>query len=539
MNHLHFKELHLKNFATFVDQRVQFDPHFNCIIGETGSGKSLLADAIQIILGSRGDKSYIRKHTDFCVLEAELLCEDASVIQYLTNKGFPCENNSIYIKRIINAEGPSKSYINGSYCSSQILKDFSKRHIDLVGQFHNQKLLSPNYQLKLIDNFVKTDTLTKYNKEFSTFIDLKNEKEGLEKEFTQFTEQESFFRFQLTELEEIQNLISNEGTLLKEKDAILLKQSNVKNREELKHLLVNEAGNGLDQALARLTKLVQTEDKLNQKYHNSLSQFQSVLNDLSFDVNQEDDNFDEAELDRVLGDLDSIQKLKRKHKCEAVELITKYKSLKNNLNNIDQFHERLDKIDLLIKNQNNICKKLAGQLHKKRVLAANDIGKQLNKMLAELNMKGCTVNLNLDLLEELTQNGLSKLEFLIETNPGEGFHSLSKIASGGELSRILLCLRRAVASKDSISIFFFDEIDTGIGGNTAKKIGRALASIAEPGQVIAITHLPQIAQYANLLVDVKKTHQKSENKLRTVSEIEIFGQEHLQQKVREMVPLDI
>ena len=110
MNHLHFKELHLKNFATFVDQRVLFDSHFNCIIGETGSGKSLLADAIQIILGSRGDKSYIRKNTDFCILEAELLCEDASVIDYLTQKGFPCENSSIYILSLIHISEPTRPY---------------------------------------------------------------------------------------------------------------------------------------------------------------------------------------------------------------------------------------------------------------------------------------------------------------------------------------------------------------------------------------------------------------------------------------------
>ena len=498
-----------------------------------------MADAIQIILGSRGDKSYIRKNTDFCILEAELLCNDKGVIKYLEQKGFPCENSSIYIKRIINADGPSKSYINGSYCSSQILKEFSKRHIDLVGQFHNQKLLSPNYQLRLIDHFLDSSLLSSYDESYTKLVELRNEKEQLHKNFAQFTEQEAFFRFQLTELEEIQDLITKEDQLLKDKDSIIEKQNNAKNREELKHLLFNESGQGLDQQVNRLSKLIQTEENLNTKYRTSLTQIQDIINDISFHINQSDNDFDEENLNKILSSLDSIQKLKRKHRCEANELLIKYKSLKNKLEDIDKFHERLDRIDQLINKQQSIAMDVAKSLHKDRLIAAKKISKQLNKMLSELNMKGCSVNLKLDLLTELSTHGLSKLSFLIETNPGEGFHNLSKIASGGELSRILLCLRRAVASKDSISIFFFDEIDTGIGGNTAQKIGRALASIAEAGQVIAITHLPQIAQYANLLVDVKKTHQKSENKVRTFSEIEIFEQDHLQQKVREMVPLEI
>ena len=539
MNHLHFKEIHLKNFATFENERVRFNPSFNCIIGETGSGKSLVAEAIQIILGARVEKNFIRKGTKFCVLEAELACNDKSVINYLNEIGFPCENDSVYIKRIVNLEGPNKSFINGSYCSSQTLKDFSKRYIDLVGQFQNQKLLSPSYQLKLVDHFINSKVYESYLKEFKQLSIFNDKKETLQKDFEHSSDQEDFLRFQVTELEKVQDILSEEALLIKEKDRFLIRQNDLKTKEEITQILSGDNGSGVEDSLNRLAQLIKADSKLKAKYENSLESSIALINDINYEVNNKEDDFDDSRLSEILDDLDRIQKLKRKHNCNADELIEKLQSIQLKLTIINSYRTNLEKVEQDILLQTETCNKLASKIHKQRIDSSIEISKKLNIMLAELNMKGCKVKIELQLLDHLTTTGKSKLNFMIETNPGEGFYNLNKTASGGELSRILLCLRRVIASKDSISIFFFDEIDTGIGGQTAKKIGAALASIAETGQVIAITHLPQIAQYTNLLIDVQKSHKKASDGLRTISCIETFTAKGLERKVKEMVPLDI
>jgi DNA repair protein RecN (Recombination protein N) len=512
---------------------------YNCIIGETGSGKSLVADAIQIILGARVEKNFIRRDTSFCVLEAELTCHDDSVLNYLNEKGFPCENNSVFIKRIVNLEGPNKSYINGSYCSSQILKEFSKRYIDLVGQFHNQKLLSSTYQLKLIDHFVPEKSLISYKSDFENLQKLIEKREALEEDFNQSSDQEDFLKFQAKELEKVQSLLTDEKNLLKEKESFLQAQKELKVNTEIADILSEDSNGGIESSLNKLKHLIGNEEALKAKYYSAIEQFVSTVNDLSFDINNTESEFDEARLSEVLDGLDKIQKLKRKHDCDADGLIDKLKNIQQKLTIIDSYNSNREKLNKQIELQTHVCDDLAIKLHKQRIKSAEEISSKLNKMVSELNMKGCKIQINLNLTDELGPSGRSKLKFLIETNPGEGFHELQKIASGGELSRILLCLRRVIASKDSISVFFFDEIDTGIGGETAKKIGLALSSIAQTGQVIAITHLPQIAQFTNLLIDVQKTHLEDEKNMRTVSSIQTFTSKDLGEKVKNMISLDI
>ena len=535
MNHLHFKEIRLKNFATFEDQTFKFNSSFNCIIGETGSGKSLVAEALQIILGARGDRSYIRKNTDFCVLEAELHCKDDSVKSYLEDKGYPFENDSIYIKRIINSDSPNKSFINGSYCSSTILRDFSRRHIDLVGQFQNQKLLSSNYQLKLLDFFVDFKLLKNYSSKYEELVSLKEKLEETKLAFAEISEQKDFIEYQVNELSQVLSLIEEEENLLKQKEDIIENQNKSKVEQQINELISSEQG--LENNLNLLEKLLSSYPDLHNQFAENFNSFKSFLTDLSYSISKNMGEYNEEDLDKVLDSLDKIQKLKRKHNCTTEELQGKYQALNSKLDLAKDFELNIIKIQDSIKDIENSCFTIADKIHTQRAKVSKNISDKLNTHLQNLNMKGCQINIKLTKGESLSSRGISSLKFLIQTNLGEGFHELSKTASGGELSRVLLCFRQVIASKDSISVFFFDEIDTGIGGQTALKIGAALADIAEKSQVIAITHLPQIAQYTNLLIDVHKTQKKEKKEVRTISQIKTYKDSELNQKVREMIPL--
>lgn len=523
----HLKNLIIQNFATFKNQNIRFRPGLNAIIGETGSGKSLVLDALQLILGGRADKKIVRRETDFALIEASFTCHDDKVKSFLESEGFPLEGSEIVIKRLIYKNGTTKTYINHLSCTVSFLSSFARKFIDLVGQFENQKLLSESYRLHLVDHYAKQlDQVHLFQEEIRYFRALKKEQEELVQSKSQREQRLDYLNFQLQEIEKLNPSSQDEEDLLKKKNILMNLEKTQKFCFQVKECF--EGGEGQTGILGQLkfiSHIFHKNPDLFQDQVESLSDVDDRLHTLLSEIEKKL-NFeaDPGEIDGVLDRLDVYQKLKKKFggSVEAI-LQTQVDFLKEKslLEGLETNFEELDQ------KMNASQKKLTGLatgLHKTRVSFAKKLSASLTEKVRELKMNGATIKLDLEVMDEMTETGHTRVHFLAETNPGEGFFKIKDVASGGELSRILLSLRQILSSHDSISIFLFDEIDTGIGGETANCIGKALSEVAAHGQVIAITHLPQIAQFAESLIVVQKDIQASDKEARTESTVkEVIG----------------
>lgn len=535
---LYLKSLNLQNFATFENQEIHFDIKFNAIVGETGSGKSLILDALQIIFGARADKKLIRKNAEFASIEAVFSSDDPSIKKYFHEIGHPFDGNEIVVKRIIFANESSKSYLNFQSCSASLLSSFAKRFVDLVGQFENQKLLSEDYQLILLDSYAGLDQdiqdyqtlytqLSTFKKDFNELIQEKNLR----------AQREDYVRFQLEELEKLTPSLEDEIELLKKKDLIL----NVEKRQQilgsLASAISDDEVNLLDLLKTCLNKADKSGGIVSEEITAKLYEVKALLEDVSYDLSKDlNATPDDENIEEIMDRLDTYQKLKRKFGGSTEEMIKTFAEFRAEL---DSFYQVDDKIALISKKINDLesrCQTFAEELHNIRKTRAEALSSELTVKVRDLKMNGATLKINVNRSENLTNKGFSKIDFIAETNPGEGFFKVKEIASGGELSRILLAVRQILSSNDTISVFLFDEIDTGIGGETAISIGKSLQSVAEYSQVLAITHLPQIASFATQIINVSKTTKTIDDQPRTVSIIDLAKGSERESFIRAMNP---
>jgi DNA repair protein RecN (Recombination protein N) len=505
-NKIILQTLNVQNFATFINETVHFTNGFNAIVGETGSGKSLILDALQLTFGARADKKMVRKDAEFASIETTFTCEDEKTREYFDQLGYPFDEE-IIIKRVIYPTGKSKSFLNYQSCPLAVLNQVTRKYIDLVGQFENQKLLSENYQLKLLDDFSETnDTYELYLEKYNELTKLQNQLTELHGQRDQYNERKDFIKFQIKELESLAPSLEREEELKKLKSDILNEENNKKTLEEINYLL-SESDHSVQTLLSRIEKLSDSLS-MNESLGDNLSKIISDVNDISYDLSKlESDDEHEISIDDVLNELDDYQRLKRKFNTDTEGLESVYQGYLAELESINNIDKDINKTIELIQSYSDDCYKMATTLHQKREKAASKLSKALTEKVHQLRMSGAVISLEVDKLDSLTSSGLTKLKFMAQTNPGEGFYAIKDIASGGELSRILLALRQVLSQTGSISVFLFDEIDTGIGGETALTIGKALKSVSTNSQVIAITHLPQIANASNFIIVVDKEQQ--------------------------------
>ncbi|MFZ4712994.1 MAG: DNA repair protein RecN [Bacteriovoracaceae bacterium] len=534
------KALTLHNFATFDNGQIHFDPGFNAIIGETGSGKSLILEALQLILGSRADKKLVRKDSEFSSIEASFSFVDDEIKTYFEEIGFPVENNEILIKRLIYKDGLSKSFLNYQSCSLATLTQVSKRFVDLVGQFENQKLLSETYQLSLLDHYAGLKKeLSNYQSSYLEFGKTKNNIEQLLVQGSLREQRIDFLKFQKDEIEKLNPSEEDEKNLSQEKFSYQNKEQKQLCLGTILGLL-SDNHDGKD-ALTFLKSARQIMDRnskiLNPQYLIDISDAILKIEELSFSCQKElEEESTEFDIDLIMEKLDLYNRIKKKFGPTIAHVKAQYQSMDEELNQLLHLEENLEdlhkKMDLL----HTQSKKFALTLHQKREIAAAALSSELTQLVRNLKMKGSTLKIQTELLNELGNSGLTGLKFIAETNPGEGYFKIKDIASGGELSRILLALRQVLASKDSISVFLFDEIDTGMGGETALCIGKSLKEVSINSQVIAITHLPQIAVHADKLILVSKDTIKDQK--RTVSRVSEVVGENRAKEISAMVPLN-
>lgn len=536
---LYLKSLNLQNFATFENQEIKFDIKFNAIVGETGSGKSLILDALQIIFGARADKKLIRKNAEFATIEAVFSTNDTKIKNYFNEIGHPFEGDEVVIKRIIFANESSKSYLNFQSCSASLLTSFSKRFVDLVGQFENQKLLSEDYQLILLDSYAGLSSdIVDYQNLYTQLASLKKDFSELLNEKNVRAQREDYIRFQIEELEKLSPSIEDEIELLRKKDMILNVEKRQSTLGSLASAISDDDVNLLSLLKICLNKAEKNPGIVSEETITKLYDVKSILEDVSYDLSKElNANFDEENIEEIIDRIDFYQRLKRKFGGTTEEMIKTYTEFRAEINSYSQVDEKIALVSKKINDLESRCATFAEELHKVRFQKSEELSIELTEKVRELKMNGASLKIVVHKADALGPKGFSRVDFIAETNPGEGFFKVKEIASGGELSRILLSIRQILSSNDTISVFLFDEIDTGIGGETAICIGKSLQSVSECSQVLAITHLPQIANFATQIINVSKNTKVIDDQPRTISFIDQVIGEKRSDVIRAMNPL--
>ena len=375
----------------------------------------------------------------------------------------------------------------------------------------------------LLDSYAGlTQDLLDYQALFAQLSNSRKDFNNLTNEKNLRAQREDYIRFQLEELEKLSPSIEDENELTKKKDLILNVEKRQQTLGSLASAISDDETNLLGILKTCLNKAEKSGGIVSEEITAKLYEVKALLEDVSYDLSKdlnatpEDENIEE-----IIDRLDTYQRLKRKFGGSTDEMIRTFTEFKSEL---DSFFQVDDKIALISKKINDLetrCDSFAEELHNIRVTRADSLSKVLTTKVRDLKMNGATLKINVTKNINLGNKGFSKIDFIAETNLGEGFFKVKEIASGGELSRILLSVRQILSSNDTISVFLFDEIDTGIGGETALSIGKSLQTVSEYSQVLAITHLPQIASFATQIINVSKTTKVIDDQPRTVSIVEL------------------
>ena len=484
--------LHIKNIGIIDDIEVDLGQGLNVLTGETGAGKSLIIGSLNIISGGRFSKDMIRKGETNSFVEVALYePENENSI-----------DGTIIISREISVNGKNMCKINGRMVTVNELKEFMKNIIEIHGQNDSQNLLENKEHIKYLDNFSgeKIEELKKENKNlYERYLEIKKE---LKENYGDEKERErklDLLKYQLQEIEEA-NLIDGEEEELSNKQKIIENSEKIAKTLQDVDLAIGE--NAID-IISNSIRNLEKIESFNSKYQETANNLKSAyyeLQEISRDITnyKEEVDFDEDEQKEIENRLDLIFSLKRKYGNSIKEILEYKEEVEKEIYRIDNLDEYLNKLK---KEEKEIKQKLdimGEKIHEIREKQGQNLSMEINKNLQDLEMKNAKVNIHVDYIQdEYYENGKDKVVFYIKTNVGEDEKELSKVASGGEMSRIMLAIKAVLASYDNTSSLVFDEIDTGISGKAANAVAEKLAKISEKHQVLCISHLPNIAAVAD------------------------------------------
>ena len=492
--------LHIKNIGIIDEIEIDLGKGLNVLTGETGAGKSLIIGSLNIISGGRFSKDMIRKgetnsFVEICLYEPEH-------VQSI--------EGTIIVSREINVNGKNMCKINGRMVTVNELREFMRNIIEIHGQNDNQNLLDSKEHLKYLDNYIGAD-VSKLKEEYKTkyvrYMEIKKElKEnyGDEKERQRKLD---LLKYQYEEIEEA-SLNDGEEEELNNKQKIIINAEKIaKTLQEIDLAIGENAIDIISNSIRNLEKIENFDNKY-QETANNLKSAYYELQEVSRDItNYKDEvDFDEEEQKEIEERLDLIFSLKRKYGNSIKEILQYKEDVEREIYRIENLEEYTNNLKKEQKEVKSKLDEIASKIHEKRKENAIELSSKINKNLQELEMKNAKVNIHTDYIEEeYYENGKDKVIFFIRTNIGEDEKELSKIASGGEMSRIMLAIKTVLASTDNTSCLVFDEIDTGISGKAANAVAEKLSKIAEKHQVLCISHLPNIAAVADYHYFISKS----------------------------------
>ncbi len=508
--------LHIKNVGIIDDLSLDLNEGFNVLTGETGAGKTLIIGSLAILAGGRFSKEMIRNGEEFSFVEANFYCPDNEL----------AIDNNIIVSREIHLNGRNSCKINGRLVTVNELKEFMSKILDIHGQHDSQLILNPMQHIIYLDKFIGKeleDNLNKYKVKLAEYNTLKQELKNTYGEDQEKERRLDLLRYQYNEIEQA-NLKENEEEELEEKHKMMQNAEKLKdNLCEVDNELNENAVVAISNAIRSLEKIQDCGSKYTEKLSilkSSYYDIQELARDLSY--MREDVNFDEEERNQIENRLDLIYSLKRKY-GNTISEILKYSSKVeeeiHKIENLDEYHKK-------IKAKINVLKQelleIANNMTNTRKKYAKELSTKINKELKDLEMPNARFEIQVDTADKFYETGIDEVEFMICTNIGEELKPLVKIASGGEMARIMLAIKNVLADVDEVSTLVFDEIDTGISGKASKAVAEKMKSIVKSHQVICITHLPSIAAKGdhNYYISKQTKENKTYTQIKKLSEEE-------------------
>ena len=547
------KSLYIKNFALIDELEVRFESGLNILTGQTGAGKSIILGALNMILGERADTDVIRQGTDKAIAEAMINAGTNEQIRHILEANAVEYSQELILRREIR-DGGSRAFINDTPVTITVLRQVGDFLVDLHGQHDHQLLLKEENHRGMVDGFGEiTPVLEAYQEEYAAMKALQNERRELLKKEKELKEKLELYQFQVQELDDAELVPGEEEEL--ETEVNLLD-----NAEELdqKASEITELGSGEDVSVMTLLNTIKLhlEDmaRIEPEFKTYLDEVSSARISIQEMIGfteryRSDIEFNPQRLDQLRKRQNELNRLRKKYMRTIPELIKYLKQIREEVKVAENFDLEIEKLDRKLDKQGQKMAGTAKDLHEKRIEVGRQLSQSIEDELERLAIGHAQFNVKVNWLKtenswveidgqpvECTEYGCDDVRFYISTNKGETPKPLAKIASGGEISRVMLALKSTLAKEQSLPVMIFDEIDTGISGEVSEKVGRTMRRLSEECQIIAITHQPQIASQAHKHYKVQKTEEGD----RTVSRIiSLSNREHIQEVASLMSGEDI
>ncbi len=498
------KELNIRNFAIIDELTVYFNDGLTVLTGETGAGKSIIIDAVHLLAGGRASQEFVRHGAKKAELTGLFFVSDNHpVFEKLSDAGIDHEEGTIILRRDINENGKSVCRVNGKLVTLSILRDIGSTLVDIHGQHESQELMDEKCHIDLLDQFAEKQIQPikdKYHRLYHEYRLLKKEVDAINIDEQQTAQRIDLYQFQIQELEDAKLSEKEEEALLEERKRL---QNFHKIYERAIHAYDAISGElkGLDcigEAMSALEDIVSLDEQFHDSFEAVSSSFYA-LQDASYQIKNIIDEleFDPERLNEIESRLAQYQMMKRKYGSTVKEIITYYEKIKEELNTLLNRDEAIQQKEQDLRKMESELDQLCDELTKVRKKCAGILSEAIMNELRDLHMEKAKFIVQFERLNNFDINGKDYISFYISTNVGEPPKSLPKIASGGELSRIMLALKTIFSSKSQITSIIFDEVDTGVSGRVAQAIAEKIANISFNSQVLCISHLPQVAAMAD------------------------------------------
>ena len=530
------RELQIENVAVIEKAVVSFREHFNVLTGETGAGKSILIDSINAILGNRTNKEIVRSGADKATIFAFFDQVPEAILTSLREQGYDVDGELV-LSREVFSEGRSACRINGRPATASTVRELCQNLVNIHGQLDNQELLDPERHVFVLDKYADLqEQLSDYQVSFTELLEIQKEINKLSFDEAEKAKRMDYLRYQINEIDKA-------GILAGEEEELQAQRNLMKNSEKITTALLEVisltdesdtySGSPVSSILYASNELEKLEglspeiDSLRKR----VSDVYYELNDIVESVQQMLPGFDydPNRLNEIEDRLDLLHRLERKYGGTCDDILKFREDAEKELSRIETSDELLEQLKAKFKEKKTVTLEKAQALSKRRLEAFSRFSGQLKEELTYLNMPSVELALSSFHTRELTPIGIDSIEFLISTNPGEKPKALSKIASGGEMARIMLAIKCVLADKDGIPTLIFDEVDTGVSGSGAQKIGVKLSQTAQSHQVICVTHSAQVASYADQHLLIEKAVRNGRT-YTTVSEL--TGEQRIRELAR-------
>ncbi|MDN4074690.1 DNA repair protein RecN [Fictibacillus terranigra] len=513
-------ELSIRNFAIIDALTISFNKGLTVLTGETGAGKSIIIDAIGLLIGGRGSSEFVRYGTNKAEIEGLFLVDSPHpVFAKAEELGIDIQDGMIVLKRDIMESGKSVCRINGKLVTLSLLKEFGQSLVDIHGQHETQYLMQPEMHLSLLDSFGGDEMehlISKYQDVYYDYKEMRKQLRNLTENEQQMNQRVDLIQYQLEEISNAE-LLPNEDEELQEEKLRLGNYEKLFNslQDSYQSLYGEQKGiENISVALSHLQNVAHLDEELHQLEENVANHFYA-LEEAAFTIRNyfETMEFDPARLDFIETRLNEISKLKRKYGNSVNEILEYACKIEKELDVLQNKDGNIEALRQQLQNQEKLLQKHAQKLGKKRKNLAERLTNEILQELKELYMEKTVFDIVINSLQQeggqireqdFGKYGSDEVEFFISTNPGEPLKPLAKVASGGELSRVILALKSIFSHHQGITAIIFDEVDTGVSGRVAQAIAEKIFRVSEGSQVLCITHLPQVAAMADTHLHISK-----------------------------------